>query len=63
LRVFAETWQVEPTVANGQLALFCRMRGPDGGFHPGALNVLTLDGDRITRFNAFLDPAVLARFA
>jgi hypothetical protein len=48
-------------IVSGQLAFACYQGIPDG-FRLGAINVLTLRGDRIVEITGFLDPAVHARF-
>ena len=61
--VFATPWRLTPTRANGQVAFVCRQGTPDGAhFAVGAVNVLTFEGNKIKAIQAFLDPAVLARF-
>ncbi len=50
------------TTANGQPALGLYMRGPDGGFTPFQLQVLTLEGERVAHVGAFFDPGLFARF-
>ncbi|MFI0447303.1 sigma-70 family RNA polymerase sigma factor [Actinomadura sp. 6N118] len=63
-RVFATPWRMVPTRANGQIALLCYQSDENGRFNLGALNVFTLNEDNlITEITAFLDPAVVARFA
>jgi RNA polymerase sigma-70 factor (TIGR02960 family) len=52
-RVFATPWRLVPTSASGQVAFLC-YQGPDD--HLGALNVVTLRGDRICRIVGFLRP-------
>ncbi len=51
-----------PTTANGQPAFGLYMRGPDGSFTPFQLQVLTLDGDRVSHVGAFFDPGLFVRF-
>jgi RNA polymerase sigma-70 factor, ECF subfamily len=46
--------------ANGQPAVGMYALGADGRYHPYALHVLTLSGDRIGRIVAFLDPGLFA---
>lgn len=58
--VFRTPWRLEPTWASGQLA-FAAYQGPDFGL--GALNVVTLRGDKIAELTGFLDPAVHSRFS
>jgi RNA polymerase sigma-70 factor (ECF subfamily) len=58
-RVFATAWRLVPLRASGQLAFAC-YQGP--AFRLGALQVLTLRGEKITEITGFLDPAVHARF-
>jgi RNA polymerase sigma-70 factor, ECF subfamily len=52
-----------PLRANGQLA-FGHYEWDDvrGKFVAHAIDVLTLSGDRIAEFTAFMDPDALARF-
>jgi RNA polymerase sigma-70 factor (ECF subfamily) len=58
--VFRTPWRLEPVWVSGQLA-FAAYQGP--GFRLGALNVVTLRGDRIAELTGFLDPAVHAFFS
>ncbi len=58
-RVFETAWRAVPTLASGQLAM-ALYQGPD--FKLGALNVMTLRGDRVLEMTGFLDPKVHARF-
>jgi RNA polymerase sigma-70 factor (TIGR02960 family) len=58
-RVFATPWRLEVTRASGQLAFAC-YQGPD--FRLGALNVISLRGDKIADICGFLDPALHRRF-
>jgi len=60
-RVFETPWLLRPTTANGQLAFACYQSTPDG-YVLGALNVLTLRGDKIVEITGFLDPASHAAF-
>lgn len=53
--VFRTPWRLEPAWVSGQLA-FAAYQGPD--FRLGALNVVTLRGDKIAELTGFLDPAV-----
>jgi RNA polymerase sigma-70 factor (ECF subfamily) len=49
-----------PTAACGSPAFGqYRPGGPEGGFHPWALIVLELSGDRIAGWNSFLDVETL----
>lgn len=58
-RIFETPWRLEPITANGQLGNVCH-QSVDGGasYYVGAVNVLTLRGDRIAAINGFVDPAV-----
>ncbi len=48
-------WRSVQTTANGQLALgFYAWSEDDGSYRPFALNVLTLDGDRVSDVTAFI---------
>jgi len=58
--VFHAPWRLEPVWASGQLA-FAAYQGP--GFQLGALNVVTLRGNKIADVTGFLDPAVHAFFS
>jgi RNA polymerase sigma-70 factor (ECF subfamily) len=51
-----------PTLANGQVAYGLYMRHEDGGFRPFHLQVLTLDGDRVTHVGAFFGEHVFGTF-
>lgn len=62
-RVFETPWRLVSVAANGQLAFACYQGSLSGGpFRLGAINLLSLRGDTIAEINAFLDPAVHARF-
>jgi RNA polymerase sigma-70 factor (ECF subfamily) len=50
------------TTANGQPAFGLYMRAPEGDFVPFHLQVLTLDGDRVSRVEAFFDHRLFATF-
>ena len=50
------------TTANGQPAFGLYMRSPDGDFVPFHLQVLTLDGDRVSHVGAFFDERLFATF-
>ncbi|WP_270887613.1 sigma-70 family RNA polymerase sigma factor [Pedococcus sp. 5OH_020] len=50
------------TRANGQPAFGLYMRQADGTFEPFHLQVLTLDGTRVSHVAAFFDPALFATF-
>jgi RNA polymerase sigma-70 factor, ECF subfamily len=53
--VAPQRWQHRATRANGQLAIGCYMQDPGTGrYLATAIDVLTLDGDRITAIDAFL---------
>jgi RNA polymerase sigma-70 factor (ECF subfamily) len=55
-------WRVIPVTANGQPALAEYLRDERGGFSAHGINVLTLEGGRVSEIMAFLDPAQFARF-
>ena len=57
-----QRWRHVPTSANGQPAVLCYLQREDGVFAAHALDVLSFTGGRIAAVDAFLDPAVLARF-
>src|SRR6204780_2190491 len=60
--VAPQRWQHRVTRANGQLAIGCYMLDPARGRHLAAgIDVLTLDGDRITAIHAFLTVELLAQ--
>ena len=59
-RVFATPWRARPVTVSGQPALACYQQ-VDGVFRLSAVNVLTLEGGRITWIASFLDPVVLGR--
>jgi RNA polymerase sigma-70 factor (TIGR02960 family) len=62
-RVFATRWRLVPMRASGQLAFACyRGSSEHPRFTLGALNVLTLRGERIVEMTGFLDPAIHHRF-
>jgi RNA polymerase sigma-70 factor (ECF subfamily) len=50
------------TSANGQPAFGLYMRAPEGDFVPFHLQVLTLDGDRVSHVGAFFDERLFATF-
>jgi RNA polymerase sigma-70 factor (TIGR02960 family) len=54
-------WRLHPSTASGPIAIAHYQRRDDGRFHLGALNVITLRGDRISAMTGFLDPAVHRR--
>ena len=55
-------WRHLPTAANGQLAV-ANYLSPDGGpYEAWAVNVLTLDGERIAEVTSFLGPEHVERF-
>jgi RNA polymerase sigma-70 factor (ECF subfamily) len=51
-----------PTWANGQVAYGLYMRHEAGGFRPFHLQVLTLEGDRVTHVGAFFGDDVFRTF-
>jgi RNA polymerase sigma-70 factor, ECF subfamily len=54
----AERWKHLPTRANGQLAVGCYLFDPDTGrYLPAAIDVLTLEGDKIRSVVGFLTAA------
>jgi RNA polymerase sigma-70 factor (ECF subfamily) len=56
-------WRHVPTTANGQPAVAGYTREAGQERHRlRALDVLTLDGERIAAVTAFLDPEALSRF-
>jgi RNA polymerase sigma-70 factor, ECF subfamily len=60
--VAPQRWQHRATRANGQLAIGCYMLDPGRGRYLAvAIDVLTLDGDRITAIRAFLTAEVLGQ--
>jgi RNA polymerase sigma-70 factor (ECF subfamily) len=63
-RVFETPWRLVPLTANGQLGFAC-YQSVDGGetFRLGAINVLTLRGDRIVDITGFLDTSMQGPFA
>jgi RNA polymerase sigma-70 factor, ECF subfamily len=50
------------TTANGQPAFGLYMRAPEGDFVPFHLQVLTLDGDRVSHVGAFFDDRLFETF-
>jgi RNA polymerase sigma-70 factor, ECF subfamily len=61
--VAPQSWQHRATRANGQLAIGCYMLDPGcGRYLATAIDVLTLDGDRITAIDAFLTAEHLRQF-
>jgi RNA polymerase sigma-70 factor (TIGR02960 family) len=62
-RMFETPWRLVPISASGQLAFACYQGTPEGPpFRLGAINVLTLRGEKIVEISAFLDPKVHAQF-
>ena len=62
-RVFATPWRLRPVRANGQAGFACYIRQPGrDAFELGAVNVLSLRGERIAWIAAFLDPAIAGTF-
>jgi RNA polymerase sigma-70 factor, ECF subfamily len=55
-------WRMVPTRANGQPAFATYLRGPDGGYHAHAIQVLTVTAAGIARVVAFLDPSLFVLF-
>jgi RNA polymerase sigma-70 factor (ECF subfamily) len=56
-------WRLVPTRANGQLAFGHYVWFEErGAFGAHAIDVLTLDGDRIAEITVFMDPEAFARF-
>jgi RNA polymerase sigma-70 factor, ECF subfamily len=51
-----------PTHANGQPAFGLYMRTPEGDFAPFHLQVVELDGDRVSHVGAFFDTSLFATF-
>jgi RNA polymerase sigma-70 factor, ECF subfamily len=55
-------WKHLPTQANGQLAVACYIYDEDeGGYIPGAIDVITLDGDKIAAVTGFMTAEILGR--
>jgi RNA polymerase sigma-70 factor, ECF subfamily len=52
-----------PTRANGRPAVTIERRGEDDTWVREGISVLEIEGDRIAGIDAFLDPALVARFA
>jgi len=62
-RIFATPWRLVPIQANGQTGFGCYIRQTGRErFELGAVNVLSLRGERIAWIAAFLDPAALGAF-
>jgi RNA polymerase sigma-70 factor, ECF subfamily len=55
-------WRMVPTRANGQPAFATYLRGPDGGYHAHAIQVLTVTAAGIAGVVAFLDPSLFVLF-
>ena len=61
--VAPQRWQHRATRANGQLAIGCYMLDPGcGRYLATAIDVLTVDGDRITAIDAFLTAEHVRQF-
>jgi RNA polymerase sigma-70 factor, ECF subfamily len=58
----SRAWRLVPTSANGQPAVATYLRGPDGGYHAHAIQVLTVTATGIVRVVAFLDPSLFVLF-
>lgn len=60
-RLFATPWRLRPLRVNSQPGFACYpQHGTSGRFVLGAVNVLSVRGERITRINGFVDPAMYA---
>lgn len=55
-------WRLQPTSANGQLAMGAYKLDRSGVYVPNHVAVLTLRGDRIDQLQAFHDASLLERF-
>jgi RNA polymerase sigma-70 factor (ECF subfamily) len=54
-----DRWKHRPARASGQLAVGCYIYDEDkGGFSPGAMDVLTLKGDKISAVTGFLTASI-----
>jgi RNA polymerase sigma-70 factor (ECF subfamily) len=60
--VAPRVWRLVATSANGQPAFATYLRGPDGGYHAHAIQVLTVTAAGIARVVAFLDPSLFVTF-
>jgi RNA polymerase sigma-70 factor (ECF subfamily) len=60
--VAPRAWRLVATSANGQPAVATYLRGPDGGYHAHAIQVLTVTAAGIARVVAFLDPSLFVTF-
>ena len=61
---FSVSWRHLPARANGQLAVGCYARDPTSGRHVASvLDVLSIEGDRISSVTAFATPEVFRRLA
>jgi RNA polymerase sigma-70 factor (ECF subfamily) len=59
---FTDQWKHRPVAVNGQLGVACWILDKDtGGFIPAAIDVLTLDGDKIAAVTGFLTAEVLGQ--
>ena len=57
-----DRWQHRPTRANGQLAVACYLFDEEqGGFAPAVIDLLTLDGDKISSVVGFLTDSGLGQ--
>jgi RNA polymerase sigma-70 factor (ECF subfamily) len=57
-----QTMTMVPTTANGQPAFAMYMQQADGSYTPFHLQVLTLDGDRVSHVGAFFDHSLFEKF-
>lgn len=55
-------WRMEPTRANGQPALVVHARAGGGRYEAYGVQVLTLNGSRISRITSFNDPGLVPTF-
>lgn len=60
-RVFETPWRLHPVMLNGQPGFACEQE-VDGVLRPGAVNVLSVRGGRVSVISAFIDPAVVQIF-
>jgi RNA polymerase sigma-70 factor, ECF subfamily len=58
----SRVWRLVATRANGQPAVAAYLRGPAGGYHAHAIEVLTVTAAGIARVVAFLDPSLFVLF-
>jgi RNA polymerase sigma-70 factor (TIGR02960 family) len=60
-RLFLTPWRLAPVTVNAQPGFRCEQQ-VDGSWRPGAVNVLSLRGGRVSSISGFVDPVLVGRF-